>query len=340
MAGMVLGPVVGPLIASTSTWKGLFVTDALLMLLAVGIGAHSMKERRDEDGVFTFALILPALLLGLGLLSPYLALLMGKEHVASWPLSVAIVVAGIACMTGFVVLNRSSAHPLFDTNIVLHNRRMWITDLFGAIHVGALFIIVAAFPLILEANTDLSATAIGIGMLALTVPLITLHLLAHRFREQYKLTRPIETLIGCTLIVLSMAWWFVAASAKPSYAMVFPSLFLMGSGFGMIRLFGHMGVIKQTGKRWASTLFGTRTFSNHVGAAIGAIVIGFVLPATSRHALSNDPQIAHEAAMVAALAVAVVVLSSAIFAALKDELLGHEDPHWHKPKEPALAATE
>jgi len=336
MAGMVLGPVIGPLIATTSAWRGLFVSDALLMILAVGIGARAMKEGRDEDSVFTFGLMLPALLLGLGLLSPYLALLMGKEHVASWPLSVAIVVCGIACLSGFFVLNRTSAHPLFDTNIVRHNRRMWITDLFGAIHVGALFIIVAAFPVILEANTDLSATAIGIGMLALTIPMLTLHLLAHRFREQYKLTRPIETLIGCSLIVLSMAWWFAVASDKPSYVMIFPSLFLMGSGFGMIRLFGHMGVIKQTGKRWASTLFGTRTFSNHVGAAVGAILIGFVLPATSRHALSNDPEIAREAAIVVALSVAVVVLSSAIFAALKDELLGHEDPHWHQPKAPLV----
>ena len=225
---------------------------------------------------------------------------------------------------------------MFDTNIVLHNRRMWITDLFGAIHVGALFVIVAAFPVILEAETDLSAAEIGIGMLALTIPFITLHLLAHRFREQYKLTRPLETLIGCTLIVLSMVWWFVAASPHPTYAAIFPSLVLMGSGFGMIRLFGHMGVIKQTGKRWASTLFGTRTFSNHVGAAVGANIIGFVLPATSRHVLSNDPQIAHEAALAAAVAVAVVVVSSAIFAACKDEFLGHEDPHWHKPKAPSL----
>jgi Na+/melibiose symporter-like transporter len=229
---------------------------------------------------------------------------------------------------------------LFDTNIVLHNRRMWITDLFGAIHVGALFVIVAAFPVILEAVTDLSAAEIGIGMLALTIPLITLHLLAHRFREQYKLTRPIETLIGCTLIVLSMVWWFAEASQKPTYIMLFPSLFLMGSGFGMIRLFGHMGVIKQTGKRWASTLFGTRTFSNHVGAAIGAIVIGFVLPAMSRHALSNDPHIAEQAAIVATLAVALVVVSSAIFAACKDEFLGHEDPHWHRPKAPLIAGQE
>ena len=46
-----------------------------LMLVAVGLGAHAMKESRDKDSVFTFALLLPALLLGLGLLSPYLALL-------------------------------------------------------------------------------------------------------------------------------------------------------------------------------------------------------------------------------------------------------------------------
>ena len=336
MAGMVLGPVIGPLVASASNWRRMFIADALLMLVAVGIGAYSMKESRDEDSVFTFALMLPALLLGLGLLCPYLALLTGKEHVASWALSVAIVVVGVVCLLGFFVLNRRSSHPLFDTNIVLHNRRMWITDLFGAIHVGALFVIVAAFPVILEAETDLSAAEIGIGMLALTIPLITLHLLAHRFREQYGLTRPIETLIGCTLIVLSMVWWFSAASPHPTYAAIFPSLVLMGSGFGMIRLFGHMGVIKQTGKRWAATLFGTRTFSNHVGAAVGANIIGFVLPATSRHVLSNDPQIAHEAALAAAVAVAVVVVSSAIFAACKDEFLGHEDPHWHKPKAPSL----
>ena len=344
MAGMVLGPVIGPLVASGSTWRSLFVADAVFMLIAVGLGAYAMKERRDKDSVFSFALLLPAVLLGLGLLSPYLALLMWKEGVASWALSVAIVVTGIACLWGFVVLNRRSLHPLFDTNIVLHDRRMWITDLFGAIHVGALFVVVSAFPVILDADAHLSSAEIGIHMLALTIPLITLHLLAHRFREQYGLTRARETLIGCSLIVLSMAWWFAAASRNPTYLMILPSLLLMGSGFGMIRLFGHMGVIKETGKRWASTLFGTRTFSNHVGAAVGASVIGFVLPATLINARSNDPVIAQQAAMVAATAVAVVVVSSTIFAAFKDEYLGVEDPHWHKPKKqspepPAAAST-
>ena len=115
MAGMVLGPVIGPLIATASNWRRLFIADAVLMLVALAIGAHAMKESRDEDSVFTFDLLLPALLLGLGLLSPYLALLTGKEHMASWPLSAAIVVAGVVCSMGFLLLNRRSAHPLFDT---------------------------------------------------------------------------------------------------------------------------------------------------------------------------------------------------------------------------------
>jgi len=331
----VLGPVVGPLIASDASWRRVFIADSLLMLVAVGLGAHAMKESRDEDSVFTFTLLLPALLLGLGLLSPYLALLAAKEHLASWPLVAAIVASGMACLIGFSVLNRRSSHPLFDTNIVLHNGRMWLTDLFGAIHVGALFVVVSAFPIMLEADTHLSKAEIGIRMLALTIPLITLHLLAHRFRERYGLTRQIETLMGCTLVVLSMVWWFAAASRNPTYVMVLPSLVLMGSGFGMIRLFGHMGVIKETGQRWASTLFGTRTFSNHSGAAIGAIVIGFVLPATAIDVLSRDPETARQAALVAGAAVALVVVSSAIFAAFKDEFLGLEDPHWHKPKVPS-----
>jgi hypothetical protein len=335
MAGMVLGPVFGPLIASASSWRQLFIADALLMLVAVGLGAHSMKETRDEDSVFTCALLLPALLLGLGLLGPYLALLMAKEHLASWPLSAAIVVSGMACLLGFFVLNRRSSHPLFDTNIVVHNRRMWLTDLFGALHVGALFVIVAAFPVILHADTDLSAAGIGLGMLALTIPLLTLHLLAHRFREHYRLTRQSETVLGCILLVLSMVWWGAAASRHPTYGMIVPSLVLMGSGFGLIRLYGHMGVIKETGQRWASTLFGTRTFSNHSGAAIGAIVIGVVLPATLTDVLSHDPQLAAPAARVVGVAVAVVVVSSALFAACKDEFLGLEDPHWHTPKAPS-----
>ena len=88
-----LGPVIGPL-SRRVDWRRMFIADALLMLVAVGIGAYSMKESRDKDSVFTFALMLPALLLGLGLCVPTWPLT-GKEHVASWPLSVAIVVVGV-----------------------------------------------------------------------------------------------------------------------------------------------------------------------------------------------------------------------------------------------------
>ena len=324
-------PVFGPLIASASSWRQLFIADALLMLVAVGIGAHSMKESRDEDSVFTVALLLPTLLLGLGLLSPYLALLIAKEHLASWPLSAVIVVSGVACLLGFFVLNRRSSHPLFDTNIVGHNRRMWLTDLFGAIHVGALFVVVAAFPVILQADTGLSAAGIGLGMLALRS---LDHVAPARpsFPRAIRTHPPERDIDGVHLIVLSMVWWFAAASRHPMYVMVLPSLLLMGSGFGMIRLFGHMESSRRQGSA-GHPRSSARTFSNHVGAAVGAIVIGFVLPATSMHVLSHHPQIAERAGIVAGVAVAVVVVSSAARSRTSSSALRIRR---HKAKAPSL----
>ncbi|CAB4691967.1 MAG: MFS transporter [Actinobacteria bacterium] len=329
MCGMVLGPVFGPVITSDVDWHTPFLANALVMLLAVALGAWGMTESRDEDSLFSFGLLAPTVFLGLGLLSPYLVLLVFKEQIESWPLVAAIVVGGIACLIGYFVLNRRGGHKLFDTNIVTHNRRMWLTDIFGGIHVGALFVVVAAFTVILDADTKLTSTWIGIGMLPLVVPLITLHLLAHRFREKYGLTRQKETIIGCLLLTLSVIWWFGVAARNPSYWTILPDLILVGAGFGLIRLYGHMGVIKVTGQRWSSTLFGTRTFSNHIGAAIGAVVIGYVLVAASIGTETLDPAVAKQAGLVASFSILVVIASSIVFAGLKAELLGLEDPHWH-----------
>ena len=335
MCGMVLGPVFGPVITSDVEWHVPFLASALLMLVAVVLGALGMKESRDEDSTFSFGLLVPTVLLGLGLLSPYLVLLVFKEQIENWPLVGAIVVGGIACFIGYFVLNRKYDHKLFDTNIVTHNRRLWLTDIFGGIHVGALFVVVAAFTVILDADTNLTSFWIGIGMLPLVLPLITLHLLAHRFREKYGLTRQKETIIGCVLLTLSMIWWFAVAARNPSYWTILPALILVGAGFGLIRLYGHMGVIKVTGQRWSSTLFGTRTFSNHIGAAVGAVVIGYVIVAAAIGTETLDPAVAKQAGLVAGFSILVVIASSIVFAGLKDELLGLEDPHWH-----AAAGTE
>ncbi|MSO27485.1 MAG: MFS transporter [Candidatus Nanopelagicales bacterium] len=329
MCGMVLGPVFGPLVTNDVEWHTPFLANALLMLVAVALGAVGMKESRDEDSIFSFGLLAPTVLLGLGVLSPYLALLVFKEQIENWPLVGAIVVGGITCFVGYFVLNRRYSNKLFDANIVTHNRRMWLTDIFGAIHVGALFVVVATFTVILDADTNLTSTWIGIGMLPLVVPLITLHLSAHRFREKYGLTRQKETIIGCVLLTLSMIWWFAVSVRNPNYWTILPALILVGAGFGLIRLYGHMGVIKVTGQRWSSTLFGTRTFSNHLGATIGAIVIGYVLAAASIGTDTLDPAVARQAGLVVSLSILVVIVSSVVFAGLKAELLGLEDPHWH-----------
>jgi hypothetical protein len=80
---------------------------------------------------------------------------------------------------------------------------------------------------------------------------------------------------------------------------------------------------------------GASTFSNHMGAAIGAVVIGYVLVAAAIGTDSLEPAVAKQAGLVASLSILVVIASSIVFASLKAELLGLEDPHW-----PVAASTE
>ena len=336
MTGMILGPVLGPVVSGAQDWRAPVLASAALMLVAVALGAIGMRNSRDDESHLTIGLIGPAALLGLGLLLPYLLLVLVKDQLVNWFVVVALLLLSVACLTGFIELNRRANSQLFDHDIVLGNSRLWVTDLFGAIHVGGLFIVFAALATVLDAGTTLTSIQVGLGMVALAIPLITLHLLAHRIRNRYGFTRQQESMVGSLLLVLSMCWLFLVALDELTYLTILPTLILAGAGFGLIRLLGHMGVIKTTGQRWASTLFGTRTFANHLGATVGAVLLGIVLAQMAASASQVDAQLARQAAIVAAWAVGVVVVCTAAFAALKFKLLGWEDPHWH----PAGAAPD
>jgi hypothetical protein len=66
-----------------------------------------------------------------------------------------------------------------------------------------------------------------------------------------------------------------------------------------------------------------------MGAGVGAVVVGFVLASASIGANTLEPEVGKQAGVVAGLAILLVILSSAVFAWLKSELLGLEDPHWN-----------
>lgn len=329
MAGVVLGPVLGPLIESTITWRWIEPLSSLAMVIAVILGAVNMKESHDGEAAFSPVMILPTLLLGVGLLAPYLLVVLARESVGNVVLWIAVVVMGIVAVVGFIVLNRRLVNPVFNQNIASNNPRLWLTDSFSALHVCGLFVALAAYSVALEIGAGLTTGETALVMLFMAVPTIGFHLSAHHVRGRWAITRQAQTGFGCVLLVLSVVFFYVLNRAEITVWTMAPTLVLAGSGFGLLRLFGHMGVIKTTGVRWAATLFGTRTFGNHSGTALGGLVVGILLASTSTTLVAQDPQLAMQAATIANIAIITVVVIAGIFVLLKHQVLGFEDVHWH-----------
>lgn len=335
MAGIVLGPVLGPLIAATLAWRWVAPLSSILVVIALILGATSMDNSRDEDATFSFMMVLPAFLLGLGLLAPYLLLVFLHDSIDRSYLWGLILFMGIASIIGYVILNSRLANPVFDEDISEHNPRLWLTDAFSALHICGLFIALAAYAIVLGDGAGLTSVQTALAMLLMAVPTIGFHLSAHHVRNARGITRQWQTGIGVMLLALAVACFYAFNRSSITLWTMTPTLILAGSGFGMLRLFGHMGVIKVTGTRWAGTLFGTRVFGNHTGAAIGALIVGVTLAASTAPAVRQDPALVQQAALAANIAIVCVIIVVGIFLILKRQMLGFDDVHWH-PGEPDI----
>lgn len=329
MAGVVMGPVLGPLIATTLTWRWVEPISSLAMTCALALGARNMKKSRDEQSAFSPMMIAPTVLLGIGLLAPYLVIVLANDAIGNLALWCAVIVMGLVSIAGFIVLNRRFVNPLFAENIASHNPRLWLTDTFSALHICSLFVALAAYSIAVEVGAGLDAGQTALVMLLMAVPTIGFHLSAHHVRNTCMVTRQQQTAIGCLLLIASVLLFYLLNREAITVWTMAPTLVLAGSGFGMLRLFGHMGVIKTTGSRWASTLFGTRTFGNHSGTAIGGVIVGVVLASNSSALGVADPNVAYQAVTVANISIVLVVVVTGVFILLKRQILGFDDVHWH-----------
>jgi MFS family permease len=329
MAGVVMGPVLGPLIATTLTWRWVEPLSSLAMVCALALGARNMKKSHDKQSAFSPMMIAPTVLLGVGLLAPYLVIVLAHDSIGNVALWSAVTVMGLVSITGFIVLNRRFVNPLFAENIASHNPRLWLTDTFSALHICSLFVALAAYSIAVEVGAGLDAGQTAVVMLLMAVPTIGFHLSAHHVRNTWMMTRQKQTALGCLLLIASVVLFYVLNRDAITVWTMAPTLVLAGSGFGMLRLFGHMGVIKTTGSRWAATLFGARTFGNHSGTAIGGVIVGVVLASNSAAFAVADPNVAYQAVLVANISIVAVVLVTGVFVLLKHQILGFDDVHWH-----------
>ena len=298
----VVGPTLGGVFASLGIWRGIFLVNIPLCLVAGWMLVRSfhedierVKHRVDYLGAGLLTVSLTLLILG--------ALEGGQAWAWNSAISSAVFAGGGILFAVFVLVERRAAEPVLPPWVV--SRRLLATTAMIAFGVGAVMLGLTSYvPTFLEGALSTSPILAGLALAALTIgwPISASQSGRMYLRIGFRNT----ALIGVTITVIGTAVLAFTASA-PNIAVVAGSCFIVGLGLGLVAT--PTLIAAQTSVEWneRGVVTGTNLFARSIGSSIGVAVFGAIanaVYASSPHG-GTDPQTIVSASAAVFLAVMI-----------------------------------
>lgn len=308
----VVGPTLGGIFAQFDAWRGIFIVNIPLCLLAAWMLARTFHEkitrtvhRIDYAGAVLLTVALTALLL---------AVLEGGQAWAwdSLP-SILLFAGGALVLAAFLLVERRAAEPILPL-WVFSRRLVLVVSIFG-LGIGATLTGLTSYvPLYLQGALGSSPLIAGFALATLTVgwPIAA----AVSGRIYLRIGFRNTMLIGMTLVIIGTAV-LAAFSLTPSIVLVAVSCFFVGLGMGLAATPSLIFAQSSVGWNERGVVTGVNMFSRNVGSAVGVAVFGAIANAIFLRAgaSSTDPAVvtaAGSAVFVAALVVAAATFVAAL----------------------------
>lgn len=225
--GVAIGPILGGVITSLTTWRWIFELNVPVAVAAVVVSWWISEE--PSAGVTA-----PLDVRGLGLfLAAILTLLSAVElgPVVGWfhPLVGALGAASLGCFLAFVAQERRLNEPLFDLALLL--RRGFLLGILGAVIISSTFwIAFLYFPLYFERAEGYSALASGLVLLSIVVPFSCVAVWGGTLSSRVSVSTKFA--LGFAVVALGMLW-LAAASASAGWSPFLGGFVLLGAGTGL-----------------------------------------------------------------------------------------------------------
>ena len=306
----VVGPTLGGLFSQFDIWRGVFLINIPLCLVAGWMLVRHFHEKIEPRAHKID--YLGAVLLTVSLTLIILAVLQGGQAWA-WdsPQSIGAFAIGGAVLAAFVIVETRAAEPILP--LWVFSRRLLLTTTLVGLGIGAVLIGLTSYvPTYLEGSVDAPPLVAGLALAALTIGWPITAAFSGRFylRIGFKNT----ALIGIALVVIGAASLALFASA-PSIAIVAVSCFLIGLGMGLVAV--PTLIAAQSSVEWneRGVVTGTNLFARSIGSAIGVAIFGAIANSIfgSGDASTLSPAVitaGSAAVFIAVLAVAVATVVS------------------------------
>ncbi|MDQ6754870.1 MAG: MFS transporter [Actinomycetota bacterium] len=267
----VVGPTLGGVFSSLGIWRGIFLVNVPLCLLAGWMLIRTFQEtiepikhRVDYLGAGLLTVSLSLIILG--------ALEGGQAWAWNSPISIGAFAVGAVVFAAFLLVERRAAEPVLPPWVV--SRRLLTTTALIAFGVGAVLLGLTSYvPTFLEGALSTSPILAGLALAALTLgwPISASQSGRLYLRIGFRATG----LIGISVSVVGTAVLALTAST-PNVALVAGSCFVIGLGLGLVAT--PTLIAAQSSVEWneRGVVTGTNLFARSIGSALGVAVFGAV----------------------------------------------------------------
>ncbi|HEY8700001.1 MAG TPA: MFS transporter [Arthrobacter sp.] len=301
----VVGPTLGGVFSSLGIWRGIFLVNVPLCLLAGWMLVRAFheniertKHRVDYLGAALLTVSLSLLILG--------ALEGGQAWAWDSPVSIASFAVGTVLLAIFLVVERRAAEPVLPPWVL--SRRLLATTTSISFGVGAVILGLTSYvPTFLQGALATSPVIAGLSLAALTIgwPISASQSGRLYLRIGFRAT----ALIGISVTVTgSVILAFTAYTPNP--VLVAASCFIVGLGLGLVAT--PTLIAAQSSVEWneRGVVTGTNLFARSIGSALGVAVFGAV--ANAIYAGSPNGHTNPDAVVAASSAVFLAVVFAAV----------------------------
>jgi EmrB/QacA subfamily drug resistance transporter len=294
-----LGPILGGLITTDISWRGIFLVNVPIGVGAILITWYRVEESRAErPGRPDWA---GFALLTTGLVGLVYGLIRAGEISWSDPGVAVSLAIGTVLLVGFFVTEGRVADPMFDLH--LFRTPTFVGGLVAAFCMnGSLFSVLLYLVLYLQDLLGYSALGAGLRLLIMSGMLMVSATVAGRVSERM----PVRLLIAPGLLLVGVGLLLMAGlTGTSTWTHLLPGLIVSGFGAGLVNpplASTAIGVVPPERAGMAS---GVNTTFRQIGIATSIAALGTIFASSVRanltHALASTPLATHAAQIATAI---------------------------------------
>jgi len=288
-----LGPVLGGVITTNWSWRGIFLVNVPIGVLALALTAWRVDESSSPHPAppdwAGFALLTT------GLVSLIYGLIRAGE--INWTDSgvIACLVIGGVALAGFVAAERRVAYPMFDLSLLRVPTFAGSSIAAFAMN-GSLYAVLLFLVIYLQDILGYSAEQAGLRLAIISGAQFVTATAAGRASERV----PARWLIGPGLLLVGIGLILAAGlSGDSSWTHLIPGFIVSGLGAGMVNPPLASTAIGVVPPHQAGMASGVNSTFRQVGIATGIAALGSIFAAALERNLAHAPAVASSAPRVA-----------------------------------------